>query len=115
MSLSAVTMATRQSPVNAIAMKMTLMNTTKRLAAILAGLNTNRPRLEGLEYRRRQHVPLPADPSRLPAYLREAREIGAIYPAVIGSFSVAMTAVKVAALIEDRAKVEIAVTAVVPD
>jgi enamine deaminase RidA (YjgF/YER057c/UK114 family) len=48
-------------------------------------------------------------------YLREAREIGAIYRAVIGSFSVAMTAVQVAALIEDRAKVEIEVTAVVPD
>jgi enamine deaminase RidA (YjgF/YER057c/UK114 family) len=48
-------------------------------------------------------------------YLREAREIGAIYRAVIGSFSVAMTAVQVVALIEDRAKVEIEVTAVVPD
>ncbi len=48
-------------------------------------------------------------------YLHEAREIGAIYRAVIGSFSVAMTAVQVAALIEDRAKVEIEVTAVVPD
>jgi enamine deaminase RidA (YjgF/YER057c/UK114 family) len=48
-------------------------------------------------------------------YLREAREIGAIYRAVIGSFSVAMTAVQVAALIEDRAKVEIEVTAVIPD
>jgi len=48
-------------------------------------------------------------------FLREAREIGAIYRAVIGSFDVAMTAVQVAALIEDRAKVEIEVTAVVPD
>jgi enamine deaminase RidA (YjgF/YER057c/UK114 family) len=48
-------------------------------------------------------------------YLREAREIGAIYRAVIGSFSVAMTAVQVAALIEERAKVEIEVTAVIPD
>jgi enamine deaminase RidA (YjgF/YER057c/UK114 family) len=48
-------------------------------------------------------------------YLREAREIGAIYRAVIGSFSVAMTAVQVTALIEDRAKVEIEVTAVIPD
>ena len=48
-------------------------------------------------------------------YLREAREIGAIYRAVIGSFDVAMTAVQVAALIEDRAKVEIEVTAVVPE
>ncbi len=48
-------------------------------------------------------------------YLREAREIGAIYRAVIGNFNVAMTAVQVAALIEDRAKVEIEVTAVIPD
>jgi enamine deaminase RidA (YjgF/YER057c/UK114 family) len=48
-------------------------------------------------------------------YLREVREIGAIYRAVIGSFSVAMTAVQVTALIEDRAKVEIEVTAVIPD
>lgn len=48
-------------------------------------------------------------------YLREAREIGAIYRAVVGGFDVAMTAVQVAALIEDRAKVEIEVTAVVPD
>jgi len=48
-------------------------------------------------------------------YLREAREIGGIYRAVIGNFNVAMTAVQVAALIEDRAKVEIEVTAVVPD
>jgi enamine deaminase RidA (YjgF/YER057c/UK114 family) len=47
-------------------------------------------------------------------YLREAREIGAIYRAVIGNFNVAMTAVQVAALIEDRAKVEIEVTAVIP-
>ena len=48
-------------------------------------------------------------------YLREAREIGAIYRAVIGSFNAAMTAVEVSALIEDRAKVEIEVTAVIPD
>ena len=48
-------------------------------------------------------------------YLREAREIGAIYRAVIGSFDVAMTAVQVTALMEVRAKVEIEVTAVVPD
>jgi len=34
---------------------------------------------------------------------------------LIGSFNAAMTAVQVVALIEDRAKVEIEVTAVVPD
>ena len=45
---------------------------------------------------------------------REAREIGAICCAVIGSFSVAMTAVQVEALIDDRAKVEIEVAAVIP-
>lgn len=48
-------------------------------------------------------------------YLAAAAEIGRAYRELIGSFSVAMTAVQVAALIEDRAKVEIEVTAVVPD
>jgi enamine deaminase RidA (YjgF/YER057c/UK114 family) len=48
-------------------------------------------------------------------YLAEAREIGAAYRELIGSFNAAMTAVQVSALIEDRAKVEIEVTAVVPD
>ena len=48
------------------------------------------------------------------AYLARAREIGAVYREVIGSYAVAMTAVQVAALIEDRAQVEIEVTAVVP-
>ena len=48
-------------------------------------------------------------------YLAASREIGAAYRELIGSFNVAMTAVQVAALIEDRAKVEIEVTAVIPD
>lgn len=48
-------------------------------------------------------------------YLLQQAEIGKAYREVIGSFNVAMTAVQVAALIEDRAKVEIEVTAVVPD
>jgi len=48
-------------------------------------------------------------------YGRRGREIGAAYRELIGSFSVAMTAVQVSALIEDRAQVEIEVTAVVPD
>ena len=48
-------------------------------------------------------------------YVARAREIGAAYRELIGSFSVAMTAVQVVALIEDRAQVEIEVTAVVPD
>lgn len=47
-------------------------------------------------------------------YLAAAREIGAAYRELIGNFSVAMTAVQVAALIEDRAKVEIEATAVLP-
>ena len=49
-------------------------------------------------------------------YLARAREIGAVYRELIGDFGVAMTAVQVAALIEDRALVEIEVTAVIgPD
>jgi enamine deaminase RidA (YjgF/YER057c/UK114 family) len=48
-------------------------------------------------------------------YLAGVREIGAAYRELIGQYAVAMTAVQVAALIEDRAKVEIEVTAVVPD
>ena len=47
-------------------------------------------------------------------YLARAREIGAAYRETIGSYAVAMTAVQVLALIEDRAKVEIEVTAVLP-
>jgi enamine deaminase RidA (YjgF/YER057c/UK114 family) len=47
-------------------------------------------------------------------YLARAKEIGAAYREVIGSYTVAMTAVQVAGLIEDRAKVEIEVTAVLP-
>ena len=48
-------------------------------------------------------------------YGLRGREIGAAYRELIGSFSLAMTAVQVSALIEDRAQVEIEVTAVVPD
>jgi len=48
-------------------------------------------------------------------YLDAAREIGAAFRELIGSFNAAMTAVQVSALIEDRAKVEIEVTAVIPD
>ncbi len=47
-------------------------------------------------------------------YLSRVREIGAVYREVIGDYGIAMTAVQVVALIEDRAKVEIEVTAVVP-
>lgn len=48
-------------------------------------------------------------------YAAAARGIGAAFREIIGSFNMAMTAVQVAALIEDRAKVEIEVTAVIPD
>ena len=47
-------------------------------------------------------------------YLARARDIGAAYRELIGDFGVAMTAVQVSALIEDRAQVEIEVTAVIP-
>jgi enamine deaminase RidA (YjgF/YER057c/UK114 family) len=47
-------------------------------------------------------------------YLARAREIGAVYREAIGSYTVAMSAVQVVALMEDRAKVEIEVTAVLP-
>ena len=47
-------------------------------------------------------------------YLARAREIGAAYRELIGDFGIAMTAVQVSALIEDRALVEIEVTAVIP-
>ena len=47
-------------------------------------------------------------------YLARARDIGRVYRELIGDYDVAMSAVQVAALIEDRAKVEIEVTAVIP-
>ena len=48
-------------------------------------------------------------------YLAAGREVGAAYREIIGSYNAAMTAVEVKALIEDRAKVEIEATAVLPD
>ncbi|MDB5776553.1 MAG: enamine deaminase RidA [Herbaspirillum sp.] len=48
-------------------------------------------------------------------YLAAAPEIGAVYREIIGRHFPAMTALQVTALIEDRARVEIEVTAVVPD
>jgi enamine deaminase RidA (YjgF/YER057c/UK114 family) len=48
-------------------------------------------------------------------YLAAGRAIGAAFRAIIGHYNIAMTAVEVTALMEDRAKVEIEVTAVVPD
>ena len=48
-------------------------------------------------------------------YLAQSRAIGAAFREIIGSFNAAMTAVEVKALMEDEAKVEIEVTAVIPD
>ncbi len=48
-------------------------------------------------------------------YLGAAKEVGAAYREIIGRHYPAMTAVQVMALVEDRARVEIEVTAVIPD
>lgn len=48
-------------------------------------------------------------------YLARGREVGQAYREVLGrDYGIAMSAVQVSALMEDRAKVEIEVTAVVP-
>jgi len=47
-------------------------------------------------------------------YLAAGREVGQAFRDIIGSYNAAMTAVEVRALIEDRAKVEIEATAVIP-
>jgi enamine deaminase RidA (YjgF/YER057c/UK114 family) len=47
-------------------------------------------------------------------YLARGREVGAVFRELIGSYNAAMSAVQVSALMEDRAQVEIEVTAVVP-
>ncbi|SAK78722.1 endoribonuclease L-PSP [Caballeronia fortuita] len=49
------------------------------------------------------------------AYLAAAKEIGAAFRETIGDYDIAMSAVQVAALIEDDALVEIEATAVIPD
>ena len=48
-------------------------------------------------------------------YLAAGREIGQAFREIIGSYNAAMTAIEVTALIEDRARVEIEATAVIPD
>ena len=48
-------------------------------------------------------------------YLAALPQIGQAFRELIGNYEIAMTAVQVSALIEDRAKVEIEVTAVLPD
>ncbi|MFC9435189.1 RidA family protein [Nocardia sp. NPDC057030] len=49
------------------------------------------------------------------AYVRAYREIGVAFREIIGGFGAAMTAVEVSRLVEPDAKVEIEVTAVIPD
>jgi enamine deaminase RidA (YjgF/YER057c/UK114 family) len=48
-------------------------------------------------------------------YLNEQKQLGAAYRRVIGNHFPAMALVQVAALVEDRAKLEIEATAVLPD
>jgi enamine deaminase RidA (YjgF/YER057c/UK114 family) len=48
-------------------------------------------------------------------YLGAGREVGQAFREIIGSYNAAMTAIEVTALIEDRARVEIEATAVIPD
>lgn len=48
-------------------------------------------------------------------YLAAGAQVGQAFREIIGSYNAVMTAVQVSALIEDRAKVEIECTAVVPE
>jgi len=48
-------------------------------------------------------------------YLASAKELGAVYREVIGRHYPVMTAIQVAGFVEDGAKLEIEVTAVLPD
>ncbi len=47
-------------------------------------------------------------------YIVAGKAVGQAYREIIGAYNAAMTAVEVKALLEDRAKVEIEVTAVIP-
>ena len=48
-------------------------------------------------------------------YLAALPEVGRAFRELIGNYNIAMAAVQVVALMEDRAKIEIETTAVVPD
>ncbi len=48
-------------------------------------------------------------------YLDAGRAIGAVFRETIGAYNAAMSAVEVSALMEDRAKIEIEATAVLPE
>jgi enamine deaminase RidA (YjgF/YER057c/UK114 family) len=47
-------------------------------------------------------------------YIARGKEVGEVFREIVGVYHAAMSAVQVVALMEDRAKVEIEVTAVVP-
>ena len=47
-------------------------------------------------------------------YLAAGREVGRAWRKIVGAYNAAMTAVEVTALMEDRARVEIEATAVIP-
>lgn len=49
------------------------------------------------------------------AYLAASGDIGRTFRDIVGCYNAAMTAVEVTALMEDRAKVEIEATAVIPE
>jgi 2-aminobenzoate-CoA ligase len=51
----------------------------------------------------------------LPAYRAAQAELGAVFREVIGHYNAAMTCMEVSGLVEERAKVEIEATAVLPD
>jgi len=48
-------------------------------------------------------------------YLSSLKAVGVAFRELIGNYDIAMSAIQVAALIEDQAKVEIEATAVIPD
>ena len=48
-------------------------------------------------------------------YLAAGREVGRAFREIIGAYNAAMTAIEVKSLMEDRAKIEIEATAVLPD
>lgn len=47
-------------------------------------------------------------------YIARGKEVGVVFREIVGVYHAAMSAVQVTALMEDRAKVEIEVTAVIP-
>jgi enamine deaminase RidA (YjgF/YER057c/UK114 family) len=48
-------------------------------------------------------------------YMNKQKELGRVFREIIGSYGAVMTAVQVAGFVEEGAKVEIEVTAVIPD